>query len=81
MIVVFTGGTGGTKLVQGLQQVLVPTELTVVVNTGDDIEWWGLHVSPDVDSVLYGLAGLLSKDRGWGVEDDSFRCLRADAAA
>jgi LPPG:FO 2-phospho-L-lactate transferase len=49
--------------------------LTVVVNTGDDVKWWGLHVSPDVDSVLYGLAGLLSKERGWGVEDDSFRCL------
>jgi LPPG:FO 2-phospho-L-lactate transferase len=75
MIVVFTGGTGGTKLVQGLQQVVAPEELTVVVNTGDDLEWWGLHVSPDVDSVLYGLADLLSKDRGWGVEGDSFRCL------
>ena len=148
MITVFTGGTGGTKLVQGLQQVLsngpstasepegfvsreeaehfiseprterfVPeptakrlisgpeaerlvsghdfsraehalcsfyseralareeSQLTVIVNTGDDLDWWGLHVSPDIDSVLYGLAGLLSKDRGWGVEDDSFRCL------
>ena len=47
----------------------------MVVNTGDDIEWWGLHVSPDIDSVLYGLSGLLSIDRGWGVNDDSFRCL------
>jgi len=45
------------------------------VNTGDDLEWWGLHVSPDIDSVLYGLSGLLSADRGWGVNDDSFRCL------
>jgi len=75
MIVVFTGGTGGTKLVQGLQQVVAPEELTVIVNTGDDIEWWGLHVSPDVDSVLYGLGDLLSQDRGWGVDGDSFRCL------
>jgi LPPG:FO 2-phospho-L-lactate transferase len=75
MIAVFTGGTGGTKLVQGLQQVVAPEELTVIVNTGDDLEWWGLHVSPDVDSVLYGLADLLSKDRGWGVDHDSFRCL------
>lgn len=75
MIVVFTGGTGGTKLVQGLQQVVAPQELTVIVNTGDDLDWWGLHVSPDVDSVLYGLAGLLSTDRGWGLEGDSFRCL------
>lgn len=75
MVVVFTGGTGGTKLVQGLQQVMPPEELTVVVNTGDDLEWWGLHVSPDVDSVLYGLAGMLSTERGWGVEADGFRCL------
>ena len=75
MIVVFTGGTGGTKLVQGLQQVVSPEELTAIVNTGDDIEWWGLHVSPDIDSVLYGLSGLLSNDRGWGVDNDSFRCL------
>ncbi len=75
MIVVFTGGTGGTKLVQGLQELVAPEELTVVVNTGDDLEWWGLQVSPDVDSVLYGLSGMLSSDRGWGVDDDSFRCL------
>ena len=75
MIVVFTGGTGGAKLVQGLQQMVAPENLTVIVNTGDDLEWWGLHVSPDIDSVLYALAGLLSKDRGWGVEGDSFRCV------
>jgi LPPG:FO 2-phospho-L-lactate transferase len=75
MIVVVTGGTGGTKLVQGLQQVIAPEDLTAIVNTGDDIEWWGLHVSPDIDSVLYGLAGLLSNGRGWGVDGDSFRCL------
>ncbi len=74
-VVVFTGGTGGTKLVQGLQRVVAPEDLTVIVNTGDDIEWWGLHVSPDIDSVLYGLSGLLSVNRGWGVQDDSFRCL------
>ena len=75
MVVVFTGGTGGTKLVQGLQQVIAPEDLTVIVNTGDDIEWWGLHVSPDIDSVLYGLSGLLGTTRGWGIENDSFRCL------
>src|SRR5271167_4241544 len=75
MIVIFTGGTGGAKLVQGLQQVITPEDLTVIVNTGDDIEWWGLHVSPDVDSVLYGLSGWLSTDRGWGMDSESFRCL------
>jgi len=75
MIVVLTGGTGGAKLVQGLQQVVAPEDLTVVVNTGDDLEWWGLHVSPDIDSILYGLSGLLSPERGWGIADDSFCCL------
>jgi LPPG:FO 2-phospho-L-lactate transferase len=75
MIVVFTGGTGGAKLVQGLQQVVAPEDLTIIVNTGDDIDWWGLHVSPDVDSVLYALSGLLSADRGWGVDNDTFCCL------
>src|ERR1039458_743352 len=75
MVVVFTGGTGGAKLVQGLQAVVAPEKLTVIVNAGDDIEWWGLHVSPDIDSVLYGLAALLSAERGWGVDGDSFRCL------
>lgn len=75
MIVVLTGGTGGAKLVQGLQHCVTPENLTVIVNTGDDIEWWGLRVSPDIDTVLYALAGQLSVDRGWGVENDSFRCL------
>ena len=54
---------------------VAPENLTVIVNTGDDIEWWGLHVSPDIDSILYALAGSLSVERGWGVEDDTFRCL------
>jgi LPPG:FO 2-phospho-L-lactate transferase len=75
MIVVLTGGTGGAKLVQGLHHVVAPGELTVIVNTGDDIDWWGLHISPDVDSVLYALADSLSAERGWGLENDSFRCL------
>jgi LPPG:FO 2-phospho-L-lactate transferase len=75
MIVVLTGGTGGAKLVQGLHHVVAPGKLTVIVNTGDDIDWWGLHISPDVDSVLYALADSLSAERGWGLENDSFRCL------
>ena len=74
-VVIFTGGTGGTKLVQGFQRLVAPEDLSAVVNTGDDIDWWGLHVSPDIDSVLYGLAGLLSVERGWGLSDESFRCL------
>jgi LPPG:FO 2-phospho-L-lactate transferase len=77
MIVVLTGGTGGAKFVDGLRRVIPAEELTIVVNTGDDDEWWGLYVSPDVDSITYVLAGILSSERGWGVRGDTFHCLRA----
>lgn len=77
MIVVLTGGTGGAKFVEGLRQVSPTNELTFVVNTGDDLEWWGLYVSPDLDSITYAMAGLLSKERGWGVKGDTFYCLQA----
>jgi len=75
MIVVLTGGTGGAKFVQGLQQAVPADELTAIVNTGDDLIWWGLHVSPDLDSITYALAGMLSSERGWGLEGDTFQCL------
>jgi LPPG:FO 2-phospho-L-lactate transferase len=77
MIVVLTGGTGGAKFVDGLRHAVPPEQLTFIVNTGDDLEWWGLHVSPDLDSITYGLAGLLSRERGWGVKGDTFYCLQA----
>lgn len=77
MITVLTGGTGGAKFVDGLRQAVSPEELTIVVNTGDDLLWWGLYVSPDIDSITYVLAGLLSKERGWGVKGDTFQCLQA----
>src|SRR5437667_767279 len=77
MIVVLTGGTGGAKFVDGLQQVVAPEELTLIVNTGDDLLWWGLYVSPDLDSITYVLAGLLSNERGWGVKGDTFFCLQS----
>ena len=76
MIVVLTGGTGGAKLVDGLRQAISAKELTIIVNTGDDLEWWGLYVSPDLDSITYVLAGLLSNERGWGVKGDTFFCLQ-----
>jgi LPPG:FO 2-phospho-L-lactate transferase len=75
MITVLTGGTGGAKFVWGLAQVVPADQLTVIVNTGDDLSWWGLHVSPDLDSVMYALAGKLSPERGWGYAEDSFGCL------
>ena len=76
MITVLSGGTGGAKFVDGLSQVVSPEELTIIVNTGDDLLWWGLYVSPDIDSITYALAGLLSRERGWGVRGDTFFCLQ-----
>jgi len=77
MITVLTGGTGGAKFVDGVRRVVPAEELTLIVNTGDDHSWWGLYVSPDVDSITYVLAGLLSSERGWGVQGDTFHCLEA----
>jgi LPPG:FO 2-phospho-L-lactate transferase len=79
MIVVLAGGTGAAKLLRGLARVTDPARLLVVGNTGDDLEWWGLHVSPDLDSVAYALAGLLDPVKGWGVRDDTFHCRDAMA--
>jgi len=76
MITVLTGGTGGAKFVDGLRQVIPNEELSIIVNTGDDMQWWGLHISPDIDSIVYMLAGKLSPERGWGVERDTFFCLK-----
>ena len=76
MITVLSGGTGGAKFVDGLRQVVPPQELTIIVNTGDDLLWWGLYVSPDMDSITYVLSGMLSRERGWGVKGDTFFCLQ-----
>ena len=77
MICVLTGGTGGAKFLDGLRRIVPPEEITVIVNTGDDLLWWGLYVSPDIDSITYVLSGLLSRERGWGVKGDTFLCLQA----
>lgn len=77
MICVLTGGTGGAKFVDGLRQVMPAEDMTIVVNTGDDLLWWGLYVSPDIDSITYVLSGMLSRERGWGVKGDTFLCLQA----
>ena len=71
------GGTGAAKLLRGLAASLPPGELTVIGNTGDDTEIWGLHVSPDLDTVTYALAGRLDVARGWGLAGETFRCLEA----
>jgi LPPG:FO 2-phospho-L-lactate transferase len=74
-VVCLSGGVGGAKLARGLHDVLGPGELTVIGNVGDDVEVLGLHVSPDLDSVLYALAGLNDEERGWGRAGESWRTL------
>lgn len=76
MIVVLTGGSGGAKLVDGLAAVLDPAELTLICNTGDDAVFHGLHVSPDIDAIIYTLAGLIDAEKGWGVRGDTFTVLQ-----
>jgi LPPG:FO 2-phospho-L-lactate transferase len=79
-VTALAGGTGAAKLLRGLVALLRPGDLTIVGNTGDDTEVWGLHVSPDLDTVTYALAGLLDVARGWGRADETFRALEAMAA-
>ena len=74
--VVLSGGSGGVKLAVGLAQVL-QERLAVVVNTGDDFTHLGLHISPDVDTVLYSLAGVVNEETGWGRRDETWTFMRA----
>jgi LPPG:FO 2-phospho-L-lactate transferase len=74
-IVALAGGVGGAKLALGLQAALPPGALTVVVNTGDDFEHWGLTICPDLDTVVYNLAGVNNPAMGWGRDQESFRTL------
>jgi LPPG:FO 2-phospho-L-lactate transferase len=76
-VVLLSGGVGGAKLAAGLHDVLGPGELTIVGNVGDDLEVLGLRVSPDLDSVLYGLAGLNDTDRGWGRAGETWQALES----
>src|SRR3989442_3138450 len=79
-VVALAGGTGAAKLLRGLAASVPQRDLTVIGNTGDDTEIWGLHVSPDLDTVTYALAGILDVERGWGLADETFHCLSAMAA-
>lgn len=74
-IVAFAGGVGGAKLAHGLAQALAPAELTIIVNTGDDFTHLGLHISPDVDTVTYTLAGLANPVTGWGRKEETWQAL------
>ena len=74
-VVVLAGGTGGAALAAGIQSVAPEVELSVIANTADDDEFWGLLVSPDIDAVIYRLAGVFNHEAGYGVKDDSFHVL------
>lgn len=78
-VVVLAGGVGAARFLRGLVQVVPPAQLVVVVNTGDDLQWQGLHVAPDLDTVMYWLAGLADEERGWGIRGDTFIAQRAFA--
>ena len=75
MVVALSGGTGGAKLARGLLDLVGPDELAVIVNTGDDIAAFGLHVSPDPDLVTYWLAGVIDEERGYGIKGESFKAF------
>jgi LPPG:FO 2-phospho-L-lactate transferase len=75
MLVVLTGGTGGAKLIKGLSHEVDATELTIICNTADDFALHGLNISPDLDTIMYTLAGVSDSAKGWGIQDDTFRVL------
>jgi len=78
-IVALAGGTGAAKLLRGLNALVSPGTMPVVGNTGDDTRVWGLHVSPDLDTICYTLGGCIDEHRGWGLRDESFRTLETMA--
>ena len=75
MIAALAGGVGAARFLTGLSRIVGEEDLSVIVNTGDDIELFGLHISPDVDIVAYTLAGIVDEAKGWGVMGDTFQCL------
>src|SRR5215813_14032867 len=76
-VTALAGGVGAARFLRGLVHVINPAQLTVIVNTGDDDEFFGLSVSPDLDTITYTLAGAVDTSKGWGLPDETFRCLHA----
>jgi LPPG:FO 2-phospho-L-lactate transferase len=76
-IVALAGGVGGAKLAHGLAQILKPEDLTIIVNTGDDFEHYGLYICPDLDTVCYTLAGLANPETGWGRADETWNVMES----
>lgn len=79
-VVALAGGVGGAKLAQGLAGVVPDRSLSIIVNTADDFDLWGLHISPDLDTVMYTLAGIANPATGWGIVDDTHYTLAGIAA-
>ncbi|HIM66358.1 MAG TPA: 2-phospho-L-lactate transferase, partial [Acidimicrobiia bacterium] len=77
MIVVLAGGVGAARLLAGLVRVVPPSEVTAIVNTGDDVVLHGLHISPDLDTVTYTLAGADNPDTGWGLAGETWQAMEA----
>ncbi len=75
LITALAGGVGAARFLTGLMKLVKEEDLTIIVNTGDDIELHGLHISPDIDIVTYTLAGIVDEEKGWGIKDDTFNCL------
>jgi LPPG:FO 2-phospho-L-lactate transferase len=75
MLTALAGGVGASKLLEGLCRAMPPEDISIIVNTGDDIELFGLYIAPDLDIVTYTLAGLVNPLTGWGIEDDTYHCL------
>ncbi|HEV8716277.1 MAG TPA: 2-phospho-L-lactate transferase [Candidatus Binatia bacterium] len=76
-VTALAGGVGAARFLRGLVRVIDPARLCVIVNTGDDDEFFGLHVSPDLDTITYTLAGAIDQNKGWGLAQETFRCLEA----
>ena len=74
-VTVLAGGVGAARYLDGLVRVVTPTDVAAIVNVGDDMEWCGLHISPDLDTVTYTLADLVNPETGWGLRDESRRTL------
>jgi len=77
LITALAGGVGAARFLEGLIRVVGDEEVLVIVNTGDDIELYGLHISPDIDTVIYTLAGIVDDEKGWGIKGDTFHSLEA----
>jgi LPPG:FO 2-phospho-L-lactate transferase len=75
MITALAGGVGAARFLTGLLKIVKEENVSIIVNTGDDIDLFGLHISPDIDIVAYTLSGIVDEERGWGIKGDTFHCL------